>query len=187
MRCCRAISRYAHLHLLPGATALLRFLVHHFCSAHATRSCQAARSHVKFDPSENWDSVRQPQWTWRPSFRVCRCICTWGDQQRALPWQFRHSALNSQRQTLNTNNRVQVGLDPRGVGLSNQVQCDPSIYADRVSLFPQAEEELVKLKDKNRRFGESCLNGTGRVFEHLDTIRSVMHYVQTLKWRLTRS
>ncbi|KAF3042318.1 hypothetical protein E8E12_000768 [Didymella heteroderae] len=63
-----------------------------------------------------------------------------------------------------------VGLDPRGVGLSHQVQCDPAIYAERVSLFPQTGEEFAKLKDKNRRFGESCLNRTGGVFEHLDTI-----------------
>lgn len=72
-----------------------------------------------------------------------------------------------------TNVRIQVGLDTRGVGLSNQVQCDPAIYAERVGLFLQTEEELAKLKDKNRRFGESCLNRTGRVFEHLDTIRLV--------------
>lgn len=64
-----------------------------------------------------------------------------------------------------------IGLDPRGVGLSNQVQCDPEIYAERVSLFPQTEEELERLKDKNQRLGESCLNLTGPVFEHLDTIR----------------
>jgi hypothetical protein len=62
-------------------------------------------------------------------------------------------------------------LDPRGVGLSNQVQCDMSIYAERVSLFPQDEEELGKLRDKNRRFGESCRTLTGPLFEHLDTIR----------------
>jgi hypothetical protein len=81
---------------------------------------------------------------------------------------------------------VQVGLDPRGVGLSNQVQCDPAIYAERVSLFPQTEEELAKLKDKNRRLGESCLNHTGRVFEHLDTIRSVIHSFETLNQSLIR-
>ncbi|KAH4070358.1 hypothetical protein HBI75_088190 [Parastagonospora nodorum] len=63
-----------------------------------------------------------------------------------------------------------IGLDPRGVGLSNQIQCDMTIYAERVSLFPQTEEEYEKLVDKNRRLGESCRKLTGPLFEHLDTI-----------------
>lgn len=83
------------------------------------------------------------------------------------------------QQRCSVDNRLQVGLDPRGVGLSNQVQCDSAIYAERVSLFPQTEEELRKLKDKNRRFGESCLNRTGPVFEHLDTIRLVNASLET--------
>lgn len=64
-----------------------------------------------------------------------------------------------------------IGLDPRGVGLSHQVECDPSIYAERVSLFPRTKEELDKLVDKNKRFGQSCREKTGPLFEHLDTIR----------------
>jgi hypothetical protein len=64
-----------------------------------------------------------------------------------------------------------IGLDPRGVGLSHQIQCDMKIYAERVSLFPQTDEEFQRLIDKNRRLGESCRNLTGPLFEHLDTIR----------------
>lgn len=64
-----------------------------------------------------------------------------------------------------------IGLDPRGVGLSHQVECDLSIYAERISLFPQTQEDLDKLVYKNKRFGQSCREKTGPVFEHLDTIR----------------
>jgi hypothetical protein len=32
-----------------------------------------------------------------------------------------------------------IGLDPRGVGLSKQVECDMNIYAERVSLFPNTQ------------------------------------------------
>lgn len=64
-----------------------------------------------------------------------------------------------------------IGLDPRGVGLSKQVECDMSIYAERESLFPQNEEEFEQLLDKNKRLGESCRERTGPLLEHLDTIR----------------
>ncbi|CAO2650887.1 Nn.00g091840.m01.CDS01 [Neocucurbitaria sp. VM-36] len=63
-----------------------------------------------------------------------------------------------------------IGLDPRGVGLSKQIECDMTIYAERVSLFPQSEEEFEQLVDKNRRLGESCRNKFGRLVEHIDTI-----------------
>ncbi|KAH9875399.1 hypothetical protein J1614_004891 [Plenodomus biglobosus] len=63
-----------------------------------------------------------------------------------------------------------IGLDPRGVGLSHQVQCNMSILSERVTLFPQNEEQFNALVDKNRRLGESCRELTGPLFEHVDTI-----------------
>jgi hypothetical protein len=66
-----------------------------------------------------------------------------------------------------------IGLDPRGVALSHKVECDMSIYAERVSLFPQTEDEFDKLVDKNKRLGNSCRKLTGPLFEHVDTIRYV--------------
>ncbi|KAL6703566.1 hypothetical protein ACN47E_009511 [Coniothyrium glycines] len=65
-----------------------------------------------------------------------------------------------------------IGLDPRGVGLSQQIQCNMSIYAERVSLFPQNQEDLKKLEDKNKRLGASCRELSGPLFDHLDTISS---------------
>jgi hypothetical protein len=68
-----------------------------------------------------------------------------------------------------------IGLDPRGVGLSKQVECDMDIYAERVSLFPKTQEEYDKLVDKNKRLGESCRLLTGPLLEYIDTIRYVSH------------
>ncbi|KAF2661586.1 hypothetical protein K491DRAFT_619211 [Lophiostoma macrostomum CBS 122681] len=63
-----------------------------------------------------------------------------------------------------------IGLDPRGVGSSNQIKCDMSIYAENVSLFPTTQDEYDALFDKNKRLGESCRNLTGPLLEHVDTI-----------------
>jgi hypothetical protein len=68
-----------------------------------------------------------------------------------------------------------TGLDPRGVGLSHKVGCDMSGYAERVSSYPQSHEQLTRLLDKNRRFGESCLKLTGSLLGHLDTVRQNSH------------
>lgn len=66
-----------------------------------------------------------------------------------------------------------IAVDPRGVGFSNQVKCDASIYTERMSLFPQNEQDFERLVDKNKRLGQSCRNLTGPLVDHLDTIRSV--------------
>ncbi|USP80977.1 tap domain-containing protein [Curvularia clavata] len=63
-----------------------------------------------------------------------------------------------------------IGLDPRGVGLSHQVNCSKEIYAEAISLFPQTQEEYDALADKNKRLGESCRELTGPLLEHVDTI-----------------
>lgn len=64
-----------------------------------------------------------------------------------------------------------IAVDPRGTGLSNQVKCDMSIWAERVSLAPKTEEEYKKMVDKARRLGNSCRKLTGPVFDHLDIVR----------------
>ncbi|KAL4740006.1 hypothetical protein BDV11DRAFT_204616 [Aspergillus similis] len=62
-----------------------------------------------------------------------------------------------------------IGLDPRGIGLSTRVKCDPDLYNKRASLFPTTEEEFHALVEKNRALGESCRNLTGELFYHVDT------------------
>jgi pimeloyl-ACP methyl ester carboxylesterase len=63
-----------------------------------------------------------------------------------------------------------IGLDPRGTGMSHQVNCSKEIYAEAVSLFPRTEENYNALVEKNRRLGESCRKLTGPLLEHVDTI-----------------
>jgi pimeloyl-ACP methyl ester carboxylesterase len=66
-----------------------------------------------------------------------------------------------------------IGLDPRGVGLSQQINCSTEIMAERVSLFPQTQSDYDALVDKNKRFGESCRNLSGSLVDYIDTIRQV--------------
>lgn len=62
-----------------------------------------------------------------------------------------------------------IGLDPRGVGFSSQVQCDPTIFNERVSLYPRTQKEFDALVDKNTRLGASCLERSPQA-AHVDTI-----------------
>ena len=63
-----------------------------------------------------------------------------------------------------------IGLDPRGVGLSNPVKCDPALFNARVSPFPRTEAGFRRLVAHNRAFGESCRRLTGPLLEHVDTV-----------------
>lgn len=63
-----------------------------------------------------------------------------------------------------------VGLDPRGVGLSSPIKCDPEIYNQRVPVWPSNQTELDALVHKYQALGESCLNMTGPLMKHLDSI-----------------
>lgn len=66
-----------------------------------------------------------------------------------------------------------IGLDPRGVGESYPIKCDPNMWNERANLFPTTEEEYEKLLDHNKAFGESCAKLTGNLFNHLDTAHVV--------------
>ncbi|TID25336.1 hypothetical protein E2P81_ATG04437 [Venturia nashicola] len=63
-----------------------------------------------------------------------------------------------------------IGIDPRGVGLSEPIQCDSEIYNERVSLFPKTEAEFEELLNHNERLGKSCLALSGPLLHHLDTV-----------------
>jgi pimeloyl-ACP methyl ester carboxylesterase len=63
-----------------------------------------------------------------------------------------------------------IGVDPRGVEQSSRLQCDADIWNTRVSLFPKTREDYDRLVDHNKRLGESCLNLTGEIVNHLDTL-----------------
>lgn len=63
-----------------------------------------------------------------------------------------------------------IGMDPRGVGTSTPVQCDPAIWNDPVSRFPRDQAEYDALVAHNRALGESCLRLTGPLLGHVDTV-----------------
>lgn len=63
-----------------------------------------------------------------------------------------------------------IGLDPRGVGLSTNVKCDPDVYNQRVSFFPTTQDEYEDLVAYNKQVGESCRNLTGPLIDFVDTI-----------------
>jgi pimeloyl-ACP methyl ester carboxylesterase len=62
-----------------------------------------------------------------------------------------------------------VGMDPRGVGASTPVRCDPGIWNEVVSWFPRDETSFAQLREHYRAFGESCLKLSGPLLGHLDT------------------
>lgn len=63
-----------------------------------------------------------------------------------------------------------VGFDPRGVGLSTPVKCDPKLWNEYPSLFPKTKEEYDALVAHNKAFAQSCLERTGPALAHVDTL-----------------
>src|SRR5215213_4003621 len=62
-----------------------------------------------------------------------------------------------------------IGLDPRGVGLSNAVRCDPAVVNRRVTSFPQTEAQFRRLVARNRDLATSCEQLSGPLLRHVDT------------------
>lgn len=63
-----------------------------------------------------------------------------------------------------------IGMDPRGTGTSTRVRCDPDVWNDKVSRFPEDEAGFARLRAHTRAVGESCLQLTGPLLGHLDTV-----------------
>lgn len=70
-----------------------------------------------------------------------------------------------------------VGWDPRGVGASAPVTCLDGPAADahlQLDASPDTPEEFVELREGARRFGASCLAGTGAdLLAHVSTVETV--------------
>ena len=73
-----------------------------------------------------------------------------------------------------------IGMDPRGVGTSTPIQCDPDVYNQPVSLFPSTEAQFDQLASWARAFGQSCLERTGPLLGHVDT-RSAARDMEALR------
>ncbi len=62
-----------------------------------------------------------------------------------------------------------IGMDPRGIGTSTPVKCDPAIFNRPVSLVPRNAPEFDRLASWATAFGRSCLKLTGPLLAHVDT------------------
>jgi pimeloyl-ACP methyl ester carboxylesterase len=63
-----------------------------------------------------------------------------------------------------------IGMDPRGIGLSTPVRCDPAIYNRIVSFAPRSRAQFRRLDKHVRALGKSCLRRTGPLLRHVDTV-----------------
>ncbi|PHH65756.1 hypothetical protein CDD81_1483 [Ophiocordyceps australis] len=63
-----------------------------------------------------------------------------------------------------------IAPDPRGVGLSNPVQCNASLYNQRVPSYIANAQDFDNLVAHNQALGESCTQMTGPAINFLDTV-----------------
>jgi pimeloyl-ACP methyl ester carboxylesterase len=61
-------------------------------------------------------------------------------------------------------------MDPRGTGMSTPVQCDADLWNDYHLRFPKDEAAFEELRAYTQAVGESCLELTGPLLGHLDTV-----------------
>jgi pimeloyl-ACP methyl ester carboxylesterase len=73
-----------------------------------------------------------------------------------------------------------IGMDPRGIGTSTQIQCDPAAYNQPVSLFPRTAAEFDRVSSYVAGIGASCLRLTGPLLGHVDTL-SVARDLEALR------
>src|SRR4051812_47869469 len=62
-----------------------------------------------------------------------------------------------------------IGMDPRGIGMSTPVRCDPALYNRPVSPLPTTQAGFDQLTAWAGAFGASCLRMTGPLLGHVDT------------------
>lgn len=63
-----------------------------------------------------------------------------------------------------------VGLDPRGVGGSTQIRCGVPALTPDYTFFPRTQREFDAMVAHNRALAKSCLQQTGPLFLHADTV-----------------
>lgn len=63
-----------------------------------------------------------------------------------------------------------VGIDPRGVGQSTPIKCDPSLWNKRVPTTVSDQAEYDALVQHWQQVGESCKKLTGPLLDHMDTV-----------------
>ena len=73
--------------------------------------------------------------------------------------------------------------DPRGVGSSTPVKCDPEIWTRSSTYTPRNESEFKAVVELSRLRGESCLNKTGDLLRYIDT-RSAAYDLEAIRLAL---
>ncbi len=63
-----------------------------------------------------------------------------------------------------------VGLDPRGVGASTPIRCGVPALTPDYTFFPRTQREFDAMVAHNRALAKSCLQQTGPLFLHADTV-----------------
>ena len=63
-----------------------------------------------------------------------------------------------------------VGVDPRGIGLSTHIRCDPEAWNKRTSYFPKTENEFSQMVENNKAVWKSCEALSGRLMGFVDTV-----------------
>src|SRR3954453_23619931 len=61
-------------------------------------------------------------------------------------------------------------MDPRGIGTSTPVLCEPDTLNSPVSLFPPSSEAFAQLESYAGAIGRGCLARTGPLLRHVDTL-----------------
>ncbi|MEV0798208.1 alpha/beta fold hydrolase [Kribbella sp. NPDC050281] len=63
-----------------------------------------------------------------------------------------------------------VGVDPRGVGGSTPIRCGVPALTPDYAFFPRTQGEFDAMVAHNRALAQSCLQQTGPLFVHADTV-----------------
>ena len=73
-----------------------------------------------------------------------------------------------------------IGMDPRGIGTSTPILCEPDAFNAPASYFPRTPEEFARLQDYAEGLGAGCLRQTGPLLGHVDTM-SVARDMEALR------
>lgn len=73
-----------------------------------------------------------------------------------------------------------IGLDPRGVGKSTPVRCNPRLWNRSIPSMVSNEAEYKRFSEHWQQVGESCRSLTGPLLDHLDTMHVVRDFERIL-------
>ncbi|KAK3385767.1 Alpha/Beta hydrolase protein [Podospora didyma] len=70
-----------------------------------------------------------------------------------------------------------IGVDPRGMGYSNPIVCDPDIFNTKPQLLDSGDNVgFAKTLAFNKAFGKSCLDKTGMLIQFMDSVSTIKDF-----------